>query len=74
MWESLIDKAKGGGLDVVDTYVFWNLHEPSPGIVLFIMCLFDNYLFFIFYLQNLKIKIKVNLIILSFLNCTCFSP
>ncbi|KAL4013236.1 hypothetical protein IC575_025398 [Cucumis melo] len=32
MWESLIEKAKMGGLDVVDTYVFWNLHEPSPGI------------------------------------------
>lgn len=31
MWEGLIQKAKGGGLDVIDTYVFWNLHEPSPG-------------------------------------------
>ncbi|GMI74498.1 beta-galactosidase 3 [Hibiscus trionum] len=31
MWESLILKAKDGGLDVIDTYVFWNLHEPSPG-------------------------------------------
>ncbi|KAM7482640.1 hypothetical protein LguiB_007223 [Lonicera macranthoides] len=32
MWEDLIEKAKDGGLDVIDTYVFWNLHEPSPGI------------------------------------------
>ncbi|KAF3970309.1 hypothetical protein CMV_005977 [Castanea mollissima] len=31
MWESLIQKAKDGGLDAIDTYVFWNLHEPSPG-------------------------------------------
>ncbi|XP_022947661.1 beta-galactosidase 3-like [Cucurbita moschata] len=31
MWKGLIEKAKDGGLDVVDTYVFWNLHEPSPG-------------------------------------------
>ncbi|KAL2460097.1 Beta-galactosidase 3 [Abeliophyllum distichum] len=31
MWEGLIQKAKEGGLDVIDTYVFWNLHEPSPG-------------------------------------------
>ncbi|KAJ7945129.1 Beta-galactosidase [Quillaja saponaria] len=31
MWPSLIAKAKEGGLDVVETYVFWNLHEPQPG-------------------------------------------
>ncbi|GFY86201.1 beta-galactosidase 3 [Actinidia rufa] len=31
MWEDLINKAKNGGLDVIDTYVFWNVHEPSPG-------------------------------------------
>ncbi|XP_056693323.1 beta-galactosidase 3 isoform X2 [Spinacia oleracea] len=31
MWEDLIRKAKVGGLDVIDTYVFWNGHEPSPG-------------------------------------------
>ncbi|KAF5206023.1 Beta-galactosidase [Thalictrum thalictroides] len=31
MWEDLILKAKEGGLDVVQTYVFWNGHEPSPG-------------------------------------------
>ncbi|NP_001265904.1 beta-galactosidase 5-like precursor [Cicer arietinum] len=30
MWEDLIQKAKVGGLDVIDTYVFWNVHEPSP--------------------------------------------
>ncbi|KAI5335791.1 hypothetical protein L3X38_025925 [Prunus dulcis] len=31
MWGSLIGKAKEGGLDVIQTYVFWNLHEPQPG-------------------------------------------
>ncbi|KAK3231691.1 hypothetical protein Dsin_003572 [Dipteronia sinensis] len=31
MWEDLIQKAKDGGLDVIETYVFWNAHEPSPG-------------------------------------------
>ncbi|XVF49012.1 hypothetical protein PTKIN_Ptkin03bG0234700 [Pterospermum kingtungense] len=31
MWPDLIQKAKDGGLDVIQTYVFWNAHEPSPG-------------------------------------------
>ncbi|CAH9141656.1 unnamed protein product [Cuscuta epithymum] len=31
MWEDLIRKGKDGGLDVIDTYVFWNGHEPSRG-------------------------------------------
>lgn len=34
MWPSLIKKAKEGGLDVIQTYVFWNLHEPQPGQVI----------------------------------------
>lgn len=33
MWPSLISKAKRGGLDVIQTYVFWNLHEPRRGQV-----------------------------------------
>lgn len=33
MWPDLIQKAKDGGLDVIETYVFWNGHEPSPGKV-----------------------------------------
>lgn len=28
MWPSLLQKAKAGGIDVVQTYVFWNIHEP----------------------------------------------
>ncbi|KAE9608114.1 hypothetical protein Lal_00003639 [Lupinus albus] len=31
MWPDLIQKAKDGGIDVIETYVFWNGHEPSPG-------------------------------------------
>ncbi|KAB2030883.1 hypothetical protein ES319_D05G264200v1 [Gossypium barbadense] len=31
MWGSLIGKAKEGGIDVIQTYVFWNLHEPEKG-------------------------------------------
>ncbi|KAJ4969156.1 hypothetical protein NE237_015857 [Protea cynaroides] len=27
MWPDLIQKSKDGGLDVIETYVFWNLHE-----------------------------------------------
>lgn len=34
MWPDLIQKAKDGGLDVIQTYVFWNGHEPSPGQVI----------------------------------------
>ncbi|XP_068645354.1 beta-galactosidase 13-like [Aristolochia californica] len=30
-WEKLIDKAKHGGLNTIETYVFWNLHEPVEG-------------------------------------------
>lgn len=33
MWPGLIQKAKAGGLDVIQTYVFWNGHEPSRGQV-----------------------------------------
>ncbi|CAI9272316.1 unnamed protein product [Lactuca saligna] len=32
MWEDIIMKAKDGGLDVIETYVFWNVHEPAPGV------------------------------------------
>ncbi|KAL2899535.1 Beta-galactosidase [Bienertia sinuspersici] len=31
MWPDLIQKAKEGGLDVIQTYVFWNGHEPQQG-------------------------------------------
>ncbi|CDP03052.1 unnamed protein product [Coffea canephora] len=28
MWPDLINKAKEGGVDAIETYVFWNAHEP----------------------------------------------
>ncbi|CAL9191724.1 unnamed protein product [Musa hybrid cultivar] len=31
MWPDLVAAAKRGGVDVIETYVFWNGHEPSPG-------------------------------------------
>ncbi|KAK7272131.1 hypothetical protein RJT34_28551 [Clitoria ternatea] len=31
MWPDLIQKSKDGGLDVIETYVFWDLHEPVRG-------------------------------------------
>ncbi|XP_071716629.1 beta-galactosidase 10-like [Rutidosis leptorrhynchoides] len=31
MWPGLVKAAKEGGVDVIETYVFWNGHEPSPG-------------------------------------------
>ncbi|EYU31481.1 hypothetical protein MIMGU_mgv1a001399mg [Erythranthe guttata] len=30
-WPDLISKSKEGGLDVIETYVFWNGHEPVKG-------------------------------------------
>lgn len=35
MWPDLIAKAKEGGIDVIDTYVFWNGHEPKEGTYYF---------------------------------------
>ena len=29
-WPDLIQKAKDGGLNTIETYVFWNGHEPQP--------------------------------------------
>jgi hypothetical protein len=32
-WPDLISKAKEGGLNVIESYVFWNGHEPEQGVV-----------------------------------------
>jgi hypothetical protein len=29
MWPDLIKKSKEGGLDAIETYVFWDSHEPA---------------------------------------------
>jgi beta-galactosidase len=31
-WRDRLRKARAMGLNTVETYVFWNLHEPSPGV------------------------------------------
>ncbi|XP_021900379.1 beta-galactosidase 13-like [Carica papaya] len=31
MWPSILAKARRGGLNVIQTYVFWNIHEPVQG-------------------------------------------
>ena len=31
MWPDLIKSAKEGGLNLIQTYVFWNIHEPVQG-------------------------------------------
>ncbi|XP_062013258.1 beta-galactosidase 8-like [Rosa rugosa] len=31
VWPEIINKAKEGGLDVIESYVFWNYHEPVKG-------------------------------------------
>ena len=33
MWPSLVQTAKEGGCNAIESYVFWNGHEPSPGKV-----------------------------------------
>ncbi|KAJ6885774.1 hypothetical protein NC651_026428 [Populus alba x Populus x berolinensis] len=35
VWPEIIRKSKEGGLDVIETYVFWNYHEPVRGQCLF---------------------------------------
>ncbi|KAL2937121.1 Beta-galactosidase 14 [Bienertia sinuspersici] len=30
-WEDVLDKCKEGGLNVIQTYIFWNVHEPIKG-------------------------------------------
>nr|GMC87505.1 beta-galactosidase 13-like [Ipomoea batatas] len=31
MWPDILKKAREGGLNVIQTYIFWNLHEPVQG-------------------------------------------
>jgi hypothetical protein len=32
MWPELLQSAKDAGINTIDTYVFWNLHEPEKGV------------------------------------------
>lgn len=40
MWPDLIKKSKDGGLDVIETYVFWSGHEPEKNKVGSVFCVF----------------------------------
>ncbi len=31
-WRDRLEKARAMGLNTIETYVFWNLHEPAPGV------------------------------------------
>src|SRR5580704_3256988 len=31
-WHDRLRKARAMGLNTISTYVFWNLHEPKPGV------------------------------------------
>jgi beta-galactosidase len=31
-WRDRLQKARAMGLNTIETYAFWNLHEPSPGV------------------------------------------
>ena len=32
MWPSILSQTKQAGVNLIQTYVFWNLHEPMPGV------------------------------------------
>merc|ERR1711915_261154 len=53
MWPGIIDKAKEGGLDCIQTYVFWNMHEPEQGKVR----ADGNFPIFLYNLGNIFIRI-----------------
>lgn len=42
MWPGLVQLAKEGGVDVIETYVFWNGHELSPDNVIQIQLKIDG--------------------------------
>ncbi|EFA80090.1 glycoside hydrolase family 35 protein [Heterostelium album PN500] len=31
MWRPVLEATKAAGIDLIETYTFWNLHEPTPG-------------------------------------------
>lgn len=43
MWPDLFAKAKLGGINVIQTYIFWNIHEPIYNQVFTYMLKLLNY-------------------------------
>jgi len=41
MWPVLLDNARRGGINVIQTYVFWNAHEPQQGQVNYLFSLYS---------------------------------
>jgi len=35
MWYDILKRSKDAGINVIQTYVFWNLHQPEPGFFYF---------------------------------------
>lgn len=43
MWPSIIEKARVGRLNTIQTYVFWNVHEPEQGkVIIELLGFFDG--------------------------------
>ena len=51
MWPDLIAKSKEGGVDVIQTYVFWNGHEAVRGQV--VGQIPEHFFFFFFHFHFL---------------------
>jgi len=32
MWNGILEQAVADGLNLIEVYVFWNYHEPVPGV------------------------------------------
>lgn len=72
MWPDLIQKAKDGGLDVIQTYVFWNGHEPSPGKVAQNRKIMAFSFFFFFSCIHMYIMNEKRGILNNLSQCCCF--
>lgn len=55
VFTGLMKKAKEGGLDVIQTYVFWNGHEPKIGEVSVAFCITDNCFIISYYYYNVLV-------------------
>ena len=57
MWPDLVQKSKDGGLDVIETYVFWNLHEPVRNQASLFSSFLCNFFFLVYSLDIKCMKI-----------------
>ena len=53
MWQTLIQKAKEGGLNAIETYVFWNAHEPQRRQVFYFSSSSYIYIYIYIYIYKL---------------------